>query len=73
MMDGREDESGGQALQAQLLQGVEEGVEPRLVDLDDAVCPVLRALRDQTAGVGGEKTVVVPQVEPLGVPSSVVR
>jgi len=30
-MDGQEDESGGQALQAQLLQGVEEGVEARLV------------------------------------------
>ena len=29
-MDGREDESGSQALQAKLLQGVEEGVEPRL-------------------------------------------
>jgi len=31
MMDGREDESGGQAFHAQLLQGVEEGVELRLV------------------------------------------
>ena len=45
-MDGREDESGGQALLAQLLHGVEEGVEPRLVLLDDAVCPVVRALRN---------------------------
>ena len=60
MMDGREDESGGQALQTQFLQGVEEGVEPRLVDLDDTVCPVLRALHDQAAGVGREKAVVVP-------------
>ena len=50
-MDGREDERGGQALQAQLLQGVEEGVEPRLVFLDDAVRPVVRALRNQTTGV----------------------
>jgi len=59
-MDGREDESGGQALQAQLLHGVEEGVEPRLVLLDDAVCPVVRALCNQTARVGREETVVVP-------------
>jgi len=44
MMDGREDESGGQALQAQLLRGVEEGVESRLMLLDDAVRPVVRTL-----------------------------
>jgi len=49
-----------QALHAQLLQGVEEGVEPRLVDLDDTIRPVLQALRNQAAGVGREKTVVVP-------------
>ena len=72
-MDGREDESGGQALQAQLLQGVEEGVEPQLVFSDDAVCLVVRALCNQTACVSEEKTVDVPQVEPLGVPSGVVR
>jgi len=72
-MDGREDESSGQVLQVQLLPGVEEAVEPRLVILDDTVCPVVWALCNQTAGVSGEKTVVVPQVEPLGVPSSVVR
>jgi hypothetical protein len=52
-MDGREDESGGQALQAQLLHGVEEGVEPRLMSLNDTICLVLRTLRDQTPGVGG--------------------
>ena len=72
-MDGREDESSGRALQAQLLQGVEEGVESRLVVLDDAVCLVVRALRNQAADVGREKAIVVPQVEPLGVPTSVVR
>ena len=72
-MDGREDESGGESLQAQLLHGVEEGVEPRLVLLDDAVRPVVGALCNQTARVSGEETVVVPQVEPLGVPPSVVR
>jgi len=60
MMDGREDESGGQAFHAQLLQGVEEGVEPRLVNLDDAVRPALRTLRDQATGVGGQEIVVVP-------------
>jgi len=53
MMDSREDESGGQDFHAQLLQGVEKGVELRLVILDDAVRPVLRALRDQATGVGG--------------------
>ena len=72
-MDGREDEGGGQALQAQLLQGVEEGVELRLVILDDAICPIVRVFRNEAAVVSGEKTVVVPQVEPLGVPSGVVR
>ena len=60
MMDGREDESGCQTFLAQLLQGVEEGIEPRLVDLDDAVRPVGRALRDQTAGVGRKEVVVIP-------------
>ena len=59
-MDGREDEGGGQALQAQLLHGVEEGVELRLVLLDDAVCPVVRALRDQMPSVSREETIVVP-------------
>jgi len=53
MMDGREDKSGRQALQAQLLQGVEEGVEPRLVNLDDVVRLVLWALHDQAPSVGG--------------------
>ena len=73
MMDGREDESGGQAFQAQLLHGIKERVEPRLVLLDDAVCPVVRALCNQTIGVSREETVVVPQVEPLRVPPGVVR
>jgi hypothetical protein len=53
MMDGREDESGRQALRAKLLQGAEEGVEPRLMGLDDAVCPVRWTLRDQATGVSG--------------------
>ena len=70
-MDGREDESGDQAFHAQLLQGIKEGVEPRLMNLDDAVCLVLQALRDQATVVGREEIVVIPQVEPLGVPSSV--
>jgi hypothetical protein len=46
MMNGRENKSGGQAFRTQLLQSVEQGVEPRLMSLDDAVRPVLRALRD---------------------------
>ena len=53
MMDGREDESGGQTLQAKLLQGVEKGVEPRLMCLDDAVCLVRWTLYDQAIGVSG--------------------
>jgi len=60
MMYGRKDERGHQALLTQLLQGVENGVEPRLVSLDNAVPPVVRALRDQAPGVGGEEVVGVP-------------
>ena len=59
-MYGEKDERGRQALLAQLLQGVENGVEPRLVGLDNAVTLVARALRDQAPGVGGEEIVVVP-------------
>ena len=62
-MDGREDEGGGQAPRAQLLHGVEEGVEPRLMSLDDAVCPVRWTLHDQMARVGVQEVVVVPQVQ----------
>ena len=72
MMDGREDEGGGQTFLAKLLQGVEEGVEPRLMSLDDAVRLVRWTLQDQTARVGRQEVVVVPQVEPLGVPAGVV-
>jgi len=60
MMDGREDESGSQALQAKLLQGVEERVEPRLMSLDDAVCPVHWTLHDQATGVSEQEVIVVP-------------
>ena len=59
-MYGRKNESGRQALLTQLLQGVENGVGPRLVGLDNAVPLVVRALRDQAPGVGGEEVVVVP-------------
>ena len=72
MMDGREDEGGGQTFLAKLLQGVEERVEPRLMSLDDAVRPVRWTLQDQTARVRRQEVVVVPQVEPLGVPAGVV-
>ena len=72
MMDGREDKSGGQTLLVKLLQGVEEGVEPRLMSLDDAVCPVRWTLHDQTARVGRQEVVVVPKVKPLGVLACVV-
>jgi len=67
MVDRREDERGGKTFLVQLLQSVEEGAEPRLESLDDAVVLVLRVLRDQTSGVGGEEVVVVVEVEPLRV------
>jgi hypothetical protein len=35
------------------------------MNLDDAVRLVLRALRDQAAGVGRKETIIVSQVEPL--------
>ena len=73
VMNGGKDERGRQALLTQLLQGVEDEVEPRLVGLDNTVPLVVRALRDQAPGVGREEVVVVPQVEPLGVPPGVVR
>jgi len=72
-MNGRKNESSCQAFLAQLLQGVKEGVDPRLVGLDDAILPVIRMLRDQTPGIGREEVIVVPQVEPLGVPPDMVR
>jgi len=59
-MYGGKDEHGRQALLTQLLQGIENGVEPRLVGLDDVVPPVVRALRDQAPGVSGEEVAVVP-------------
>ena len=73
MVDGREDKRSGQAVLTKFLQGVEDGTEPRLEGLDDAIVPVVRTLRDQAPGVVGEEVVVVPQVEPLGVLPSMVR
>ena len=71
-MDGPEDERSGQAFLVQLLQGIEDGAEPRLMSLDDTIFPVIWTLRNQAPGVGGEEVVVVPQVEPLGVPPGVI-
>ena len=45
-MYGGKDECNRQALLTQLLQGVEDGVEPRLVGLDNTVPPVVRVPRD---------------------------
>jgi len=73
MMYGRKDELRCQALLTQLLQGVEDGVELRMMGLDNAVPPMIRALRDQAPVVGREEVVVVPQVKLLGVPPGVVR
>jgi hypothetical protein len=70
---GGKNECGRQTLLTQLLQGIEDGVEPRLVGLDNTVPPVVRALRDQVPGVGREEVIVVSQVELLGVPPGVVR
>ena len=46
MMYGGKDERGRQALLMQLLQGIKDGVEPRLVGLDNTVPPVVRVPRD---------------------------
>ena len=73
MVDSREDKRGGQTFLAQLLEGIEDGAEPRLKGLDDAIIPVVRTLRDQTPGVVREEVVVVSKIEPLGVPLGVVR
>ena len=54
-------------------QGLEKGAEPSLVDLDDAIIPVLRALLDQPTDVGGEEAIVIVKVEPLRVPLGIVR
>ena len=67
------EQRGGQTFLAQRLQGIEEGAESGLKGLDDAIIPVLWTLRDQPPGIGGEKVVVVAEVEPLGVPLGVVR
>ena len=73
VVDNREDERGGQTFLAQLLQGVEDGAELRLKDLDDAIVPMVCTLRDQAPSVVGEEVIVVSQIEPLGVPPGVVR
>ena len=44
MMDRRENERNRQTFLAQHLHGVEEGAEPRLKGLDDAIVPVVRML-----------------------------
>ena len=59
MVSSRKDKRSSQTFLAQLLQGVEDGAEPRLEGLDDAVVPVVRTLRDQAPGVVGEEVVVV--------------
>ena len=72
-MDRRENERSGQAFLAQRLHGVEVGAKSGLECLDDAIIPVVRALRDQAPGIVGENVVVVTEVEPIGVPLGVVR
>jgi len=72
MVDRREDECSGQTFLVWLLQSVVEGAEPSLEGLDNTVLPVLRALRDQTIGVGGEEVVVVAEIEPLRIPLGLV-
>jgi hypothetical protein len=72
MVDHRENERGGQTFLTQLFQSVEEGAKPGQESLDHAIVPVLRVLRDQPPGVGGEEVVVVVEVEPLRVPLGMV-
>ena len=73
MVDSRENECGGQTFLAQRLQGVEDGAEPQLEGLDNAVVLVVRTLRDQMPRVVREEVIVVSKVEPLGVPLGVVQ
>ena len=59
MVDGQENERSGEASLTKFPQGVEDGTEPRLEGLDDAVVLVVRTLRDQVPGVVEEEVVVV--------------
>jgi len=45
-VDRREDKSCNQAFLAQTPQGLEEGVEPSLVGLDDPIVPIVEAFLD---------------------------
>ena len=60
MMDSAPSSRGGQTFLAQLLQGIEDGAEPRLMGLDDATFLVVRTIRDQALGEVGEEIIVVP-------------
>ena len=40
---------------------------------DDVVLPVVQMLQDPASDIGGEEVVIVPHIEPLGVPTSVIR
>ena len=72
MVDRREDEGGSQARLAQMSQSLKERAEPSLVSLGDVVIPIVGALLDQPPSVGGEKTVIVAEIEPLRVPLGMV-
>jgi hypothetical protein len=72
MVDRRVNERGGQTSLMQRLQGIEEWVETGLKGLDDATILVFRALQDQPPGIGGEKIIVVVEVDPLRVPLGMV-
>jgi len=68
MVDHREDEGSSQAFLVQTPQSVEKGAKPGLESLDDAVVLVVRVLRDQPPGVGGEEIVIIVEIKPQRVP-----
>jgi len=72
MVDRRENECGSQALLTQSLQSVKKGAKLGPESLDDAVVPIVQALRDQPPGVDGEEAVIVAEIKPLRVPLGMV-
>ena len=68
MVDHRENECGGQTLLTQSPQSIKKGAKPGLESLDDAIVPIVRMLRDQPPGVGGEEAIIIAEIKPLRVP-----
>jgi len=73
MINCREDKSQSQTIFMQALQGVEEGAQRGLTVLYYIIVLIVQAHHDELPDVGGEEVVVVPKIEPLGVPLSVIQ